>query len=144
MKRNPVLKVAACLAALVSLGSCSIGYDVDVALREGKVMFAFSRSGWFSRENGAQVQGIFVRELSRVPHLVWQVQSIDYNGRAIGDLAYGAVPSGMKQEVVPQPLKIGQYYRVELLALGGGGYKEFIISPEPSNGQRNEVQVVRP
>jgi hypothetical protein len=37
----------------------------------------------------------------------------------------------MTEKVKAAPLSVGQVYRVELLALGGGGYQQFAVLPGP-------------
>lgn len=123
-----------------SLASCTRGYTVDILLRDNRVVFQFG-SDWLGGNKPAPLQRLWVRELSGDSPVVWQLESVDYNGRRTRELAYGAVPSGMKEKISAAPLRVGQLYRAELLALGGGSSKEFVISPDP-NSSAERLQVL--
>ena len=130
-------KAIAFVALMGALTSCSKIYDINLSLRNGRL--------YFTLDDGkpVRVQELTVIELSRVPLVTWELRSVDRNGRSVGDLGYGLVPSGMTQKVSAKPLRLGQLYRVEMGALDGAGSKEFVVSPEPDNGQSNLVTIVR-
>jgi hypothetical protein len=82
-------------------------------------------------------------ELSSATPIIWNLESLDYNGREIDRLAYGTVPSGTKQASAAKPLRVGQLYRAELSTIDGGGSQEFVISPDAANGRGDEAVIVR-
>jgi hypothetical protein len=127
-----------CLVALSLLvGGCSYSHEIHFSLSNGKLLLIF--------DDGKPValQRLAVVELSTGTPTVWRLESLDYNGRDIGKLAYGAVLPGTKQTAAAKPLRVGQLYRVELDTIDGGGLQEFVISPEPENGQYDQITVVR-
>jgi hypothetical protein len=120
---------------MFALGSCSIGYTVDVLMRGNQIVFRFAKSGWFGGSDPVPVQHLWVRQLSASQPVVWELGSIDYNGRNLRELGYGTSPPEMTVKVKAQSLSVGQVYRVELVALGGGGYQHFAILPGPGPAQ---------
>lgn len=114
---------------MFALGSCSIAYTVDVLTRGNHIVFRFGKSGWFAGSAPVPVQHLWVRQLSDGQPVVWELGSIDHNGRNLRELGYGASPSKMAVKVKAQSLSVGQVYRIELLALGGSGYQQFAILP---------------
>ncbi len=103
-------------------------------MRGNQVVFRFS-SDWLDGHKPAPIQHLWVKPLSTGAPAALELQSVDYNGRAVRDLIYGALPSGMTEKAKAVPLRIGQVYDVELLALGGGGTKQFVILPGPGPAQ---------
>ena len=134
MIRNGLVRMGACAILMCALGSCTRDYTVDVVLRGNQVVFKFV-SGWFDRPTPAAVRHLWVRQLSTNSPAVWKLESIDYNGRTIHELGYGVLPSGMKVKVKAAPLRVGQVYRIEMLAIGGGGSQQFVILPGPGRAQ---------
>jgi len=130
-------QVVLCSALMCLLGSCTYGHEVDLSLRHGKLFLTFDGG------KPTSVASLIVRELSAKSHMVWELKSVDYNGRELKELGYGEVPSGMTQRAAAEPLRIGQLYRVELDAVSGMGHEEFVISPEPTNGQTNQATILR-
>lgn len=120
---------------MLALGSCTIAYTVDVLLRGNQIVFRFSRSGWFAGHDPVSVEHIWVRQLSANQPVVWELGSVDDNGRELRELEYGGSPSGMTVKLKAQSLVLGQVYRIELRALGGGGYQQFAILPGPGPAQ---------
>jgi len=128
-------RITACATMMIALGSCTIGYAVDVLMRGNQVVFRFARSGWFGGHEPAPVQHLWVRRVSANEQVVWQLDSLDQNGRDLGEVIYGSSPSRMTQITKAEPLGLGQVYSVELLALGGGGSRQFAILPGPGPAQ---------
>jgi hypothetical protein len=128
---------ASCVAVTFLLGSCTYGHEIDISLRNGKLIFTFDEG------KRVALQQLSVVELSSEPNVVWRLDSVDYNGQDVAELGYGAVPSGTKHAAAAKPLRVGQLYRVELNTVDGGGSQEFVISPDPANGQSNQATVVR-
>jgi hypothetical protein len=128
-------RIALCGIMMFALGSCSIAYTVDVLTQGSHIVFRFAKSGWFAGSAPVPVQHLWVRQLSDGQPVVWELGSIDYNGRNLRELGYGASPSKMAVKVKAQSLSVGQVYRIELLALGGGGYQQFAILPGPGAAQ---------
>lgn len=121
---------------MFALGSCSIGYTVDVLMRGNQIAFEFAKSGWFGGREPVPVQHLSVRQLSTSQPVVWELESVDVNGRNMRELRYGSPPPRMAVKVKAQALSVGQVYRVELLALGGGGSQQFAILPGPGPAQQ--------
>jgi hypothetical protein len=95
---NGLFKRAALVVLICSLGSCSIGYDIDVLLRGNQLVFRFAQSGWFSGGKAVPVRAVFVERLSDSSPVVWQLESNDHTGQDIRELRYGTLPSGMTQK----------------------------------------------
>jgi hypothetical protein len=130
--------IKATLVAMAFLvGSCSYNHEIRFSLSNGKLVLIF--------DDGKPValQRLAILELSTGTPTAWQLESLEYNGRDIGKLAYGATPSGTKQAVAAKPLRVGQLYRAELFTIDGGGSQEFVISPDFANGQSDRAIVVR-
>lgn len=138
MKHSVSSAAALCAAMLLTLISCSMSYDVDVELRGNRIVFRMD-SDWLSRPKSAPVERLMVRQLS-TGSSVWEIQSDEYNGRDVVEVTYGVLPSGMTEKIKPASLRTGELYRVELLALGGGGSQQFVILNEP--GPASPIKVL--
>ena len=113
--------------ASLALASCQLDYRVSAAAQNGHLVF---KTVWkrFGPDKPASVERLDVTELSQRHRKVWEVESIATNGRELWQLRYGQLPSGFRQKVPPEPLKVGQLYRVVLWGLGGLDEAEFVIS----------------
>ncbi|EIZ78443.1 hypothetical protein WSK_2887 [Novosphingobium sp. Rr 2-17] len=126
------------LAAMALLvGGCTYSHEIHLSLESGKLVFVF--------DDGKPVAftRLAIVELSSETPTVWQLESLEYNGRDIGKLVYGTVPTGTKQISSAKLLRVGQLYRAELSTIDGGGSQEFVISPDAANGQSDEAKIVR-
>ena len=65
-----------------------------------------------------------------VPAQATWLETIEPNGPEVHELGYGQVPAGMKSNIGPTPIAIGQLYRVTFITIDGGGYREFAISDD--------------
>jgi hypothetical protein len=127
VNRRAVSKVA--LASLLGLllPGCQLDYEVTVAAQNGQIVFnmVWNRLG---PDLPATVKSLEVTEHSQRPRTVWEVESIDMNGRRLGRLQYGQLPQGFRQKVPPEQLKVGQLYDVTLWGLGGGDQAYFVVA----------------
>ena len=125
-----------CLALLsgISLGSCSLAYEIEISLRHGVVVIEPYQPGWFGGREIASVEQISVTELAEPKKTVWKIDSVATNGTEVVHIDYGKLPRGFRNKVEPLPLKTGALYHVGMFALGWVGQKYFVISPYSVGG----------
>jgi hypothetical protein len=119
---------AAIVACSIGLPGCSISYDIEVLLRDGRVTFDMSYRFLFGRGD-ACIEELIVREVSDTQDIVWQLKAPQNECPEVRYLPYGATPAGVNAAVPAARLKTGQLYTVNLTALGGWGTKTFVILP---------------
>jgi hypothetical protein len=113
--------------ASAALASCQLDYKVTAEAQNGHLVF---KTVWkrFGPDRPASVERLDVTELSQRHRTVWEIESIATNGRELSQVRYGQLPSGFREKMPPEPLKVGQLYRVVLWGLGGMDETEFVIS----------------
>jgi hypothetical protein len=120
-------------AALIGLSGCTIAYDVEVLLRDGRVTFDMSYSRIILGRDDACIEELTVRQVSDEQRISWQLRALENECPVVRYLAYGVTPAGVKTTVRPAKLKAGQLYTVTLRALGGWGRKTFVLLPRDND-----------
>jgi hypothetical protein len=123
------MKFVTILAVAMALGSCSYAYEVTVIAKNGCIVFIIASSGLF----GSRIPYVNYVDVERIDNPtkpVWKLETTRPNGPEMHELRYGEVPEGMKTAIGPTPLSIGPSYRVTVLTIDGGGYREFAISSD--------------
>ncbi|WP_375402268.1 hypothetical protein [uncultured Sphingomonas sp.] len=73
---------------------------------------------------------LIVEMVADQPSTHWRIESEQLNGTSAQFIQYGKVPRSFRQVGLNKALHIGQLYRVDVLASGGGGYRYFLLRPD--------------